>query len=37
VLRSFICPGCAALLDTEMTLPTDAPLWDYTPARAPRG
>jgi N-methylhydantoinase B len=37
VLRSFICPGCAALLDTEMTLPTDAPLWDYTPARPPRG
>jgi N-methylhydantoinase B len=29
VVRSFSCPGCGALLDTEMTLPEDAPVWEY--------
>lgn len=28
VLRQFHCPGCATLLDTEVTLATDPPLYD---------
>ena len=28
VLREFCCPGCATLLDTEVTLAADAPLID---------
>ncbi len=31
VLRSFSCPTCAALLDTEMTLPTEPPVQAYAP------
>ena len=28
VLRQFHCPGCATLLDTEVTLAADPPLYD---------
>jgi N-methylhydantoinase B len=31
VLRSFACPGCGVLLDTEMTLPEDPPIHTYSP------
>jgi N-methylhydantoinase B len=31
VLRSYSCPGCGALLDTEMTLPSDPPVHPYSP------
>jgi N-methylhydantoinase B len=30
VLRSFSCPACAALLDTEMTLPEAPPIWEFS-------
>jgi N-methylhydantoinase B len=30
VLRSFDCPACAALLDTEMTLPEAPPIWEFS-------
>ncbi|MCS6817432.1 MAG: hydantoinase B/oxoprolinase family protein [Blastocatellia bacterium] len=26
--RHFYCPGCGALLETELARPSDAPLWD---------
>jgi N-methylhydantoinase B len=35
VLRSFSCPGCGVLLDSEMTLPEDPPVHRYSPV--PRG
>jgi N-methylhydantoinase B len=31
VLRTFICPGCATILDAEMTLPSDPPVHSYSP------
>jgi acetone carboxylase gamma subunit len=31
ILRSFSCPGCGLLLDTEMTLPEDPPVHTYSP------
>jgi N-methylhydantoinase B len=33
VLRSYACPGCGTLLDAEMTLPEDPPIWNYMPLR----
>jgi N-methylhydantoinase B len=31
ILRSFTCPGCGLLLDTEMTRPEDPPVHTYSP------
>jgi N-methylhydantoinase B len=31
VVRTYCCPGCATLLDAEMTLPTDPPIQVYSP------
>ena len=28
VFRSYACPSCGLLIQTEMTRPTDPPLWD---------
>ncbi len=28
-LRRYCCPGCAVQLDTEVSLPEAAPLWDF--------
>ena len=29
VLRQYICPDCGLLLDSEVTLRTCAPFWDF--------
>lgn len=28
LLRSYACPSCGSLIQTELARPTDPPLWD---------